>query len=42
MALKKKDKDMLKGAGVLFAISVFMAGQYDKARATVMQALKGA
>jgi hypothetical protein len=30
MAMKKAHKEMLKGAGVLFAVSVFMKEQYDQ------------
>jgi len=32
MAMKKAHKDMLKGAGVLVAISVFMKEKFDEAR----------
>ena len=35
MALKKKDKEMLKGAGVTFAIAVFATEGFAKAVAQV-------
>lgn len=41
MAMKKAHKDMLKGAGVLLAISVFMKEKFDEARTGLERTVRG-
>jgi len=42
MALKKAHKEMLKGAGVTFAVAVFMNDQFNQWVASVGRIVKGA
>ena len=41
MALKKAHKEMLKGAGVTFAIAVFMKDKFDQMVASVGRLVGG-
>tara|TARA_B100001250_G_C19517844_1_gene664620 strand:+ start:623 stop:751 length:129 start_codon:yes stop_codon:yes gene_type:complete len=41
MASKAEKKGMWKGAGVLFAVAVFMSEQFDSARASIKKMLGG-